>query len=71
MSEDNRLLPVTLPDHPGGKPAPLVSQAGDPKKPDVYANSYGTGSYGDAEQNYIREYLRVVYKRKWIILSIA
>lgn len=66
MSEDNRLLPVAPPPLPETKLAVRESGGGNP-----YANPYGSGGYGEAEQNYLREYLRVVYKRKWIILSIT
>lgn len=65
MSEDNRLLPVAPPPLPEPKLPAREAGGGNP-----YANSYGSGGYGEAEQNYLREYLRVVYKRKWIILSI-
>jgi capsular exopolysaccharide synthesis family protein len=66
MSEDNRLLPIASP--PAGEPRALVRE---PSGPGAYINAYGTGAYGEAEQNYLREYLRVILKRKWIILSIA
>lgn len=66
MSEDNRLLPVAPPPLPETK---LTVREGGGAN--TYANSYGSGGYGEAEQNYLREYLRVVYKRKWIILSIT
>jgi polysaccharide biosynthesis transport protein len=58
MSQDNRLLPVSALDRSLDRPLADLSQA----KP------YGTSG---AEPTSIRDYLFVVLKRKWLILSLV
>ncbi len=62
MSQDNRLLPVTAIDRPLDRPLSDITQS----------KGYGYG-YGAAamEPTNIRDYLHVVLKRKWLILSLV
>src|SRR3712207_6448928 len=62
MSQDNRLLPVTPVER--GLDRPL---AGDVQMPQVVKSGYGAA----AEPTHLREYLNVVLKRKWLILSLV
>jgi capsular exopolysaccharide synthesis family protein len=62
MPEDNRLLPVPNVDNT----SPLQQRG---YRPDYrYANPYGVEQYTD--KNYLRQYIGIILKRKWIILSI-
>src|SRR6266851_9296121 len=58
MSQDNRLLPVSALDHSLDRPLTDFAQA----KP------YGTSA---SEPATLRDYLFVVLKRKWLILSLV
>ena len=60
MSQDNRLMPLP----PGA--APLDRPLRDLTYPDRPNNSYVV-----AEPTHLREYLHVVLKRKWLILSLV
>lgn len=62
MPEDNRLLPVPQSDKQ------TLQQNG--YRPDYrYNNPYGVEAF--SEKNYLREYIGIILKRKWIILSIV
>ncbi|HYY43189.1 MAG TPA: Wzz/FepE/Etk N-terminal domain-containing protein, partial [Pyrinomonadaceae bacterium] len=60
MSQDNRLLP-------------LSSTTGNIDRPlrDLAQPVQVTGSYSVAEPTHLRDYLNVVLKRKWLILSLV
>src|SRR5919202_2892682 len=61
MSQDNRLLPLTpAAGAPLDRPLRELAQA-----PQV------TGSYSLPEPTHLRDYLNVVLKRKWLILSLV
>src|SRR2546430_1156853 len=61
MSQDNRLLPLTpAASVPLDRPLRELAQA-----PQV------TGSYSLPEPTHLRDYLNVVLKRKWLILSLV
>ncbi len=59
MSQDNRLMPLT--------------PAGNIDRPlrDLAQNVQVTGSYSITEPTHLRDYLNVVLKRKWLILSLV
>ncbi len=59
MSQDNRLLPLT--------------PAGNIDRPlrDLAQPIQVTGSYSSVEPTHLRDYLSVVLKRKWLILSLV
>lgn len=59
MSQDNRLMPLT--------------PAGNIDRPlrELAQSVQVTGSYASAEPTHLREYLSVVLKRKWLILSLV
>ncbi len=60
MSQDNRLLPLTTP-------------AGNIDRPlrELAQNVQVTGSYSSVEPTHLRDYLSIVLKRKWLILSLV
>ena len=58
MSQDNRLLPLT----PG--------QNLDRPLRDLIQPDKGNNTYSLSEPTHLREYLSVVLKRKWLILSL-
>jgi succinoglycan biosynthesis transport protein ExoP len=62
MSQDNRLLPVAGMDRNLDRPLSDIVQ------PKSYGKSYGTSG---TESAGIREYLFVILKRKWLILSLV
>src|ERR1041385_1236918 len=60
MSQENRLLPVTALDRSVDRPLSEYAKG--------YAKGYGTSTL---EPTTFREYLFVVLKRKWLILSLV
>lgn len=62
MSEDNRLLSVPNVDR---KAIQQNSYRSDYR----YNNPYGVEAF--SEKNYLREYVNIILKRKWVILSIV
>ena len=59
MAQDNRLLPLS---HGGSLDRPL-RELTQPERPN--------NTYSSVEPTHLREYLAVVLKRKWLILSLA
>lgn len=62
MSEDNRLLSVPNVDKKA------IQQSGY-RSDYRYNNPYGVEAF--SEKNYLREYINIILKRKWVILSIV
>jgi polysaccharide biosynthesis transport protein len=60
MSQDNRLLPLTPAVAPLDRPLRELAQP-----------TQTTGSYSLPEPTHLRDYLNVVLKRKWLILSLV
>src|SRR5918912_3902060 len=60
MSQDSRLLPLTNPAGQIDRPLRELAQ-----------NVPVTGSYSIPEPTHLRDYLNVVLKRKWLILSLV
>jgi capsular exopolysaccharide synthesis family protein len=60
MAQDNRLLPLSHTAGPVDRPLRDLAQT-----------VQVTGSYSSVEPTHLREYLNVVLKRKWLILSLV
>src|SRR5918993_1421704 len=60
MSEDNRLVPLPPPPGPLDRPLRELTQ---PDRPN--------NTYAMAEPTHLRDYLQIVLKRKWLILSLV
>src|SRR5919199_1369107 len=60
MSQDNRLLPLT----------PAATAPLDRPLRELTQSTQVTGSYSLPEPTHLRDYLNVVLKRKWLILSL-
>src|SRR5918911_4521253 len=61
MSQDNRLLPLT----------PAATAPIDRPLRDLAQTQQVTGSYSLPEPTHLRDYLNIVLKRKWLIISLV
>ncbi len=69
MIDDNRLLPLSAPRADLDRPLRDLTQVSAPVGGLV--GSYSTGKTVSADQAHLRDYMKIVLKRKWLILSIV